>query len=47
MDITKEAIKESVSEHITKFGWWSLKTLSALGIGVIIYISIYFERWHK
>ena len=46
-DLTKEAVKELVAEHVAMFGWWSLKTLGVIAMGGIVFFSIYFERWPK
>jgi len=46
MEATKEAVKELVREHVTMFGWWSLKTLSVSILGAVIIFAIYVEN-HK
>ena len=42
----KEGLKEWLDEKIKEFGWFSIKTLAALGLGAMIYIIIW-AQWHK
>lgn len=45
--IVKEAIKEWLSEQVTEFGWWSLKTLAGLGIAGLVYLALIGQGWKK
>ena len=42
-EAVKEAYREIVEDYVRKFGWWSLKTLAAIGTGAIIAGAIYVQ----
>lgn len=42
-EAVKDAYKEIIEDYVRKFGWWSLKTLAAIGTGAIIAGAIYVQ----
>ena len=42
-EAVKEAYKEIVEDYVRKFGWWSLKTLAAIGTGALIAGAVWIQ----
>ena len=43
----KEGLKEWCNEALREFGWFSLKTIVALGLAGIIWLALISAGWHK
>lgn len=41
----KEASKEIISEYITKFGWFSVKTIAVLLVVALLYFVLSMNGW--
>lgn len=42
-EAVKEAYREIVEDYVRKFGWWSLKTLAAIGTGALIAGAVWIQ----
>lgn len=46
-DLIKEAIKEWLSEQVTEFGWWTLKTIGIAAFAGLVYLALISQGWKK
>jgi hypothetical protein len=47
MDATKEAVKELLTEQVTAFGWWSLKTIALAALSGLFLLWLYLKWGHR
>jgi len=43
----KDALKEWLDERVADVGWWSVRTLTLLGLGALVYFILQTNGWHK
>jgi hypothetical protein len=46
-EVFKAALSEWLKERFAEFGWFSFKTLAVIAFGVVMYMWLYINGWHK
>lgn len=45
--VFKSAMSEWLSERFAEFGWFSFKMLAVAAFGVVMYLWLYMNGWHR
>jgi len=46
-EVFKSALNEWLKERFAEFGWFSFKALAVVAFGVVMYLWLILNGWHK